>query len=234
MSARNSGARARGREAGKRFHEGMRAVARDAGFGKRGDYYWRTEGPFFLSARILPHICARPSLDLSTNVKTLRMDDVYWEVMGMGDNRREPMSLRAWGVWITYGDRTVLMPDEGREVRPGVFLPPELRVRVQGEADLVREAGRLLVEFASAAGALLDSCGRDEGRFYDHLLKSAAGGFPTCILLMAAGRMEEARDVAERWSARWRPTDAADRNNFELILAWIDGREGEVVRDGAL
>lgn len=230
MPAKGRGARAR--EVERKFYSDMRPMARKLGFNCIRNVYWKNEGAFIFSATMLLYLGRSPAIGVQTDVKTLRMGDVYWEVMGMGDNRCAPMSRRVTGVWAMRGDRTVLMPDGLG--RPGDSRRPELRVPVRSEDDLVPEAERLLAEFVAAAHALLDSCGRDEGRFCGHLLEGLPDGFSRSIILASAGRLEEARRSAAKQSARWRPKNPWDEDNCARVVAWIDGREGEAARDGAL
>ncbi|MDP9859153.1 hypothetical protein J2S71_000849 [Olsenella profusa DSM 13989] len=100
-------------------------------------------------------------------------------------------------------------------------------------AKAFRVAAGMVDPFA-AAHALLDSCGRDEGRFCGHLLEGLPDGFSRSIILASAGRLGEARRSAAKQSARWRPKNPWDEDNCARVVAWIDRHEGKAARDGAL
>ena len=205
-----SGTKAADRE----FRSALRDIARARGWRLTGDDVWRVDGPFFEDAwfALVP---TQPAVDFCAYVKTLRMDDVLWDILGMSSNSDERMSLRATGAFTAGGYLTV-----DRET---------VRLESPDEAALPGLAASVADRALSATEAFLGSIGFDEDELYRRILEQGVG-LTGCIASICLGDLRGAMGIAKGYREKFPDKydgfsfRIGERSDVELVIDWCERR----------
>lgn len=210
------------------FRDALRREARPRGWRLTRYSVWREDGPFFLHATVLLEGLRPPTARVSLGAKTLALDDLLWDVLGMQGNSGAYHSLRAVGAFTASG--LPLLADARRSAEG------------EGEEALGALAGEVMGECDRLSRDLLGSVGRDEAELYRRIVDAAgpadrhgADGLAACLSLILLGdvagaaRRAAAREEAVRGEAAGghRPSYAfgvGAEGDATLVRRWCERR----------
>lgn len=162
-----------------------------------------------------------PHAIVREGVKTLRMDDVLWDILGMASNVTARTSLRATGAFSAPGW--------------GLTEEPEARVPVPSEEGFPGAVSEVVSLVDGLASDFLGSCGHDERRFYDFVLENGARGLSACLCHICLGgreHLEEAIEIAAKQDGHLARPGVfgfiiGDKGDAVLVREWCERRLAE-------
>ena len=80
------------------FDAALKRDARDAGWRYARGTIFRQSGDWFIS--FLPSLLWERGAVVHMMVKPMTVDPLFWDIVGLSENRRMPLSFRATGAWV--------------------------------------------------------------------------------------------------------------------------------------
>lgn len=110
----------------KDFQAALKAAARRRGWRYAGGKIFRQDGEWFASA--MPFPPAWQGVVAQFMLKPMALDPLFWDIVGLSENSRLPLSFRANGAWV--------------------LRPPSIEACVGSECTEIVEPAELVVQFA--------------------------------------------------------------------------------------
>lgn len=81
-----------------------KSISKKYGWNQRNDVNWRIESGYYFDILHIDSWCYQPSLHkVYLHVKPLYIDDLWWDIFEIPENKKEPMSLRGTGTFSISG-----------------------------------------------------------------------------------------------------------------------------------
>lgn len=84
---------------GKDLKRALRERMKGAGWKMRDAWLFRERSGWFLDIMTIPH-GGEPRTLVYLHIKPMALDEVYWEIAGLSENKAAPLSLRADGAFV--------------------------------------------------------------------------------------------------------------------------------------
>jgi len=84
----------------KDFQAALKAAGRRRGWRYAGGWLFRQDGEWFAS--ILPSLLWERGAAIAFALKPMALDPLFWDIVGLPDNGKLPLSFRANGAWVLH------------------------------------------------------------------------------------------------------------------------------------
>lgn len=164
------------------LEKSLRPKAKNAGWKSAGGLIFKEQAGWFIWASPSVYIYEHVTKAV-ISVKPMAIDPIFWDIVGLPENREQPLSFRANGAWTCH---------------PPYFKEPE----IEEHDDPTVVADRFIAVATDQLETLLRSYTLDAFLFTCRNGAGAKGSYLSCVVttLIALGREDEALAACEEAS----------------------------------
>ena len=164
------------------LEKALRPQARSAGWKSAGGLIFREQAGWFIWASPSVYVYEHVTKAV-ISVKPMAIDPIFWDIVGLPDNREQPLSFRANGAWTC---------------RPPCFAEPE----IEEHDDHTVIAERLITAATNQLQTVLRSYTIDAFLLTCRNRSEVNGSYLSCFVttLIALGRVDDALAACEEAS----------------------------------
>lgn len=188
----------------------LAAVAKGSGWKKTGPWLFREQDGHLLVGQLTVWVDQVRSV-AQMEVKPVALDPILWDILGMEDNRKSPLSLQVNGAFTTS-----LLPQKEADVELAGDTPEQVAASFLAFCD--REAPVVLA-------GLRQTPFLEQVRHHPNQTERGAYAISLVVALIAAGQPEEAAAEAEAYATGKKRSSlnivSSGRSFHQDALTWL-------------